>query len=235
MSDLRSVDGHLLATALTEQPSLTLSFYSYGVIMRKREGDMFTEYAVDPAHVASALAAKVTFDTGLIADDMLLVRQEGVRKIVVGFRKAQKTGIYLDGAETALRVPLPPLLLIRVTSDDSQPSYHVYAVKKRPTALDVPLFHAPLPNVFQQGGICWGNVQRPAEEALRGGSLRADWQMLLGSPFGDHAVSNKSSRFPADIRRMFIDLEARKARVYPKSDLIPVKKTLADLLGGDSS
>ena len=41
--------GRTLQAALTEQPSLSLDFYSYGVMLRKREGEMLTAYAVDPA------------------------------------------------------------------------------------------------------------------------------------------------------------------------------------------
>ncbi|MBZ0292088.1 MAG: hypothetical protein K8L99_05910, partial [Anaerolineae bacterium] len=67
--------------------------------MRKREGDAVTEFAVDPAQVAVALAARVTFDTGLLSGDTLLVRTEGVKKTVIEYRKAQKTGVYLDGTE----------------------------------------------------------------------------------------------------------------------------------------
>lgn len=156
--------------------------------MRKREGDAITEYAVDPAQVAVALAAKVTFDTGLLSGDTLLVRQDGVKRIVIEYRKAQKTGVYLDGSDTALRIPLPPLVMLRATSEDRSPSYAVYAVKRRPTSLEVALFHAPLPNVFNGGNICWGSVQRVSDEALVGASLAENWSMLLGSPFGDHYV-----------------------------------------------
>ena len=119
-----------------EQPSLILSFYSFGVMLHKRDGDRVSEHPVDPAQVAVALAAKVTFNTGLLSGDTLLVRQEGVKKIVVEYRKSQKTGIYLDGSETALRVPLPGLLMIRTTSEDRNPNYAVYAVKEHP--------HSPL-------------------------------------------------------------------------------------------
>jgi RIO kinase 1 len=38
---------------------------------------------------------------------------------------------------------------------------------------------------------------------------------------------------PMDIRQMLIALEARKARAFPKSDLLPVKKTLAQVLGDE--
>jgi hypothetical protein len=101
-----SVHSRALQGAMREEPSLSLNFYSFGVTLRKREGDAVTEYAVDPAQVAVALAAKVTFNTGLLSGDTILVRQEGVKKIVVEYRKPQKTGIYLDGSETALRVPV---------------------------------------------------------------------------------------------------------------------------------
>lgn len=217
--------------ALTEQPSLTIKFYSFGAMMIKREGDKVTEFPVDPEQIALALAAKVTFDTGLLAQDTLLVRQDGVTRLVVEYRRQQKTGIFLDGAETPLRVPLPPLLLIRTTSQDRKPKYEVYAVKERPTTLDVPLFHTPLPNVFNSGGICWGSVKRVSDSDLQTNSLAADWSQFLGSSFGNHATNGKSKSHGQDIREKLAELEKRNARVYPKSDLIPVKRTLAQVVG----
>lgn len=202
-------------------------------MLRKRDGDAVVEYPVDPGQIALALAAKVTFDTGLLTAEMLLVRQDGLKRLVVEYRAPCKTGLFLDGSDAPLRVPLPPLLLIRTTTEDKNPQYQVYAVKSRPTKLDTPLFHAPLPNIFGTGSICWGSVRRITDAALQGNSLAADWDMLLGSPFGDHAVSGKSKSHPQDIRQKLIDLERRKARVYPKSDLIPVKRILAQALGDE--
>lgn len=209
-----------------------LEFYSFGVMLHKRDGERIQEYAVDPAQVALALAAKVTFDTGLLGGNTLLVRQDSVRKLVAEYRPPSKTGMFLDGSETALRLPLPGLVLIRTTSDDRNPQYHLFAVKRRPTALTTPLYHAPLPNVFGSGSICWGTVQRPTDAALKGASLAEDWMQLLGSRFGDHTVNGKSLTNPRDIREKLIALEASKTRRYPTSDLIPLKRTLADVLGG---
>jgi hypothetical protein len=216
-----------------EQPSLILSFYSFGVMLHKRDGDKVSEHPVDPAQVALALSAKVRFDTGLLSYNTLLVRQEGVRKTLVEYRPPQKTGLFLEGSENALRVPLPGLLLIRSTTEDKNPQYGVYAVKKRPITLNEPLFHAPLPNVFASGNICWGTVQRVSDTALQSTTLAEDWAVLLGSRFGDHALGGKSKSYPQDIRQMLIALEGRKARAYPKSDLLPVKKTLAQVLGDE--
>jgi hypothetical protein len=226
--------GRVLTAALNEAPSLILSFYSFGVMLRKTDGEQTTEYPVDPAQVALALAAKVSFDTGLLGGDTLLVRQEGVKKTIVEYRPPGKTGLYLDGSEAPLRVPLPGLVMIRVTADDKAPVYGVYAVKRRPDTLAIPLFHAPLPNVFGSGAICWGTVQRVTDTSLRSARLAQDWTMLLGSPFGDHAVGGKSKRQPQDIRKLLIDLESQQARRYPAGDLIPVRKTLAQVLGDES-
>jgi hypothetical protein len=213
-----------------EQPSLTLSFYSFGATLLKRDGDQVSEYPVDPAQVAVALSAKIRFDTGLLSDSTLLVRQEGVKKTVVDYRAPQKTGLYLDESDTPLRVALPGLLLIRITSEDRNPQYQVYAVKKRPVTLDEPLFHAPIPNVFSNGTICWGTVQAVTDTALKGARLAADWAVLLGSRFNDHGVGGKSKSHPKDIRQFLIALEGRKARSYPKADLLPVKQTLAQVV-----
>jgi hypothetical protein len=219
--------GRPLATALNETPSLTLSFYSYGLIARHCDGNRVSEYAVNPAQIATALSDKTTFDTGLLSGDTLFMRQEGVKRIIAEYRPPQMTGLFLDGAENALRIPLPGLVLIRAISDGSQPKYALYAVKRRPTDLDAALFHAPLPNVFGGAGICWGSVPKAAPLNT---SLAGDWAMLLGSSFGNHACGGKSKAFPQDIRQQWIALEAGKKRRYPTRDLIAAKTTFGKAL-----
>ncbi len=127
-------------------------------------------------------------------------------------------------------MPLPGLLLIRTLTDDKNPEYLVYAVKKRPATLDEPLFHAPLPNIYSSGGICWGSVTKVTDKAMKSASLEEDWKMLLGSGFGTHAASGKSKSHPKDIRTLLLSLDKRKARTYPISDLIASNKTLAEVL-----
>jgi hypothetical protein len=230
MQNVAHWHGQTLNTALQESPSLVLSFYSYGVILRKQDDDAVSEYAVDPAQIALALGNDMRFDTGIIQTDTLLVRQDGIKKTIVEYRKAQMTGIYLEGSLTPLRVPLPALILIRHTQHDARPQYHIYATKRRPKTLDAPLYHAPLPNIFHSGNICWGNVAQPSSEELATTSLATDWQQLLGTPFGDHGCVGKSKSHHSDIRQKLIALEAQGAKRYPTSDLIPAKKKLAEVL-----
>ena len=227
--------GPLLAQAIAETPSVVLSFYSFGITLRKlTENGGCTEYAVDPEQVALALSMRMAFNTGLLNEDVLYMQTEGLQKTVVGYRRGQLTGLYLDGSDEPLRVPLPPLIMVRTVVGDETPRYQVYAVKQRPRTFSIPLFLAPLPNVYTTGGICWGSVQLRDGTSLQGADLTEDWQILLGTPFGSHAVQGKSSRHPDDIRELYLDLAARKTRVYPRQDLIPARRTLGQLLGEEA-
>ena len=224
-----------LSVGLQAKPTMVLAFYQFGILMRRMTEDGGeAEYAISPTQLADALAVKVKFETGLLTGNTLYIVNEGAKKAVVEYRPPQKTALYLEGSDTPLIVPLPGLVMGR-TSNSSGDSlrYGVYAVKSRPETLDAPLFNPPLPNVGN-GSICWGNVKRVSDQALAGNSLSEDWQRLLGSMFSSHSVGGKSKRYNADIRQHFIDLEKRKARKYPVSDLIPARTTLGQWLGKTS-
>lgn len=213
--------GTAFEQALAEPPRLVLSFYSYGVLMRKCEGDQRQEYAIDPAQLVKAIAPEMVFDTGLLHPDILLIRQKGVSRLVVGYRPPQMTGIWLEGSEAPLRVPLPGLVMFRITKEERNPSYSVYAVKKRPASMDEPLYRAPLPNIYTGGSVCWGTVPTTLDDTLQG-----DWQKLLGSPFGSHSVYGKSKKFQNDVRQRLMKLHTR----YPLSDLIEERKSFGKVV-----
>ncbi len=219
-----------LSEAVQAKPLMVISFYSYGILLRRAvEGGGETEYPVSAAQLASALAARVQFSTGLLSENTLYIGSEGVQKVVVEYRRPQKTALFMDGSETPLRTPLPGLVLIRVTTGSDNPRYGVYAVKKRPVSLDTALYLAPLPNTSRDG-ICWGTVKKVSPEALAGNDLTEDWRLLLGSLFTNHSAQNKSRSHPQDIRQKLIALEQRNARSYPIRDLVPADLTLAQVL-----
>ena len=219
-----------LDTALHEQPALSLHFYSYGILLHRRLPDGGeTEYPVAPDQLATALAAKMHFETGVLSGNTIYLASEGVSRVVLEFRKPQQTALFLDGLEQPVRVPLPGLLMLRVTLGNDTPRYGVYAVKRRPTTLETPLFHAPLPNTDSRS-ICWGTVKKPSPEGLASLTLDEDWRLFLGSVFTNHSVGGKSKTHPADIRQKLIALDRSQARTYPVRDLIPLKMTLNDVL-----
>lgn len=199
--------------------------------MRKKTDAGIAEYPVSTQDIASALASNITFSTGILTPNTLCILEEGAKRIVVEYRSPQKTSLWLEGAEDALRVPLPGLLLIRVTTAKSNPDYLIFAVEERPTRFAVPLYRAPLPNIYQGGGICWGTVTKVKADVLENNSLAEDWAQLLGTPFGNHSVHGKCTSQPQDVRRLYIEMEKRRARTFPRRELIPEKRTLGSILG----
>jgi hypothetical protein len=219
-----------LEEAVQEQPRLTLNFYSYGILMRQQRDDgSQTEYAVSPEQLATVLSTKVRFESGLLSGRTVCVCAEGIKRIVVDYRAPQKTALFLDGTDHPVRVPLPGLLMIRITTANDNPRYAIYAVKDRPQTLDTLLCHAPLPNVGQTD-VCWGSVKKVSQASLSGSDLAEDWRQFLGSLFTNHSVSDKSKRYPRDVREQLLRLEARKARGYPMGDLVKLDSKLSDIL-----
>lgn len=223
-----------LEAGLDAKPTLTLAFYPFGILLHRMTDDGGeTEYAVSPAQLAEALSVKVKFETGLLSGNTLYIASEGNRKAIVEYRPPQRTALYLEGSETPVIVPLPGLVMGRVSTGSESLRYGVYAVKGRPESLDTPLFQPPLPNVGQNS-ICWGSVKRVSDQALMGYTLAEDWKLLLGSVFTSHSVSGKSKQYSADIRQQFIALDKRKARKYPLGDLVAVRTTIGHWLGKTS-
>ena len=180
--------------------------------------------------MATLLAAKTTFDTGLLNPHTLMVRAEGAKRLIAEYRPPHKTALFLEGSDAPFRVPLPGLVLIRLTVSGDHPRYTLFAVKDRPTSLDTPLFMPPFTNIYPDGGVCWGSVSKVSEAALVGSDLSEDWRLFLGSTFTAHSVQGKSRSESQDIRRKLATLDARKARVYPKRDLVPYQARLGEVL-----
>jgi hypothetical protein len=215
-----------LKAAEQVQPLVSLFVYEHAVILRKdASSGGFEEYPVDPTQIAKALASKAVFSTGLLSRNTLYVGESGVRRRVIEYRPAQITGIWLEGVDNPLRVPLPPLVMARSTNGTNI-EYQIFAVRGRPASGRVKLYYAPLPHV--RGGVCWGSVARPGDESLSGVTLKEDWRNFLGSRFGNHSVDEKSKSRRKDIRQKYYDLIGQA--IYPLDDLIPAKWTLSDLM-----
>lgn len=193
---------------------------------------MTREYPVSPATVATVLSANVSFSTGLIQQNTLAIMTDGAKRTIIEYRPPQRTALWLEGSEDPIKIPLPGLLMVRTTYADRSPEYRIHAVKERPTELNAQLYRAPLPNISYDGSVCWGTVTKVNHRALAGTDLHEDWAQLLGTPFGNHSVSGKTKTLSDDIRKFYLALEKRKARVFPKREMISNSKTLGQLIDG---
>jgi len=215
---------------MNHPPVMTLKLYEFGVLLQRQTPQGMCEHLIDPEQLAMQLATNIRLDTGLLSPNTIYVGQEGVNKVVVEHRPRKKTGIFLEGSDEAIVIPLPDMILFRRSSDKGHPHYRIFAAKGRPDSLDAALWHVPLPNVYSDGRICWGSVKTLQNQDTSTTSLDADWRTFLGTPFGNHSVSGKSKSQPQDIRKRYIDMEKRKSRVYAKSDLMPTRHTIQSVI-----
>lgn len=220
--------------AIEEQPTLQLNFYSYGIVLRKKTAqNAYTEYAVDPAQITQALAVRNPLETGLLTANTLFIRTDGITRTVVEYRPPQITGIFIEGTENAVRVPLPGMVMIRRVTGKN-PYYAIFAVKNRPASLSEKLYTPPLPNMSRGGSVCWGSVKKVPKKALETTSLDEDWKLYLGSQFNSHGVGGKSKKFEHDVRKMLIWVEQQHLEEWPHGDLVQDGTLESALRGGAS-
>lgn len=113
------------------------------------------------------------------------------------------------------QVALPPLLLVGRGRD-----YRLFAlgttVSFNPKAT---LYLAPLPNVYPDGRICWGNIQPPLAQPTATGIGQA-WQQFIGSDFTDHLANHKSLIYSQDVRYSLL----LQVAAYPLTDLVKYRR-----------
>lgn len=99
-------------------------------------------------------------------------------------------------------------------------SYQVWALKAADNPARAALYHAPLPNVFGNGGICWGQNTPPAASAA---TITAAWMLFLSSPFNGHAASGKVKGEAGDVRGFLRGL-SRSGKKFPADRLLPFRQ-----------
>ncbi len=120
-----------------------------------------------------------------------------------------------------LHVPLPSFVFVAIST-----SYFVWAVKRAKLNAQSFIYHAPLPNVMNDGRICWGNVH-PLPACLS--IIELMWQKFIDSTFNQDYTQGKSPKFNNIIDRL--KLLHQKSQVsarcrYSVSDLVLIRNNL---------
>jgi hypothetical protein len=94
--------------------------------------------------------------------------------------------------------------------------YFAFAVKTPHLDPGQELYRAPLPNVMQDGSVCWGLSKQPQ---ATGKGIGEAWALFAyRTTFNNHVVNAKSKREPDDCRRLLRALAA-SGEAYPADDL----------------
>jgi hypothetical protein len=132
-------------------------------------------------------------------------------------------------------VPLPGLIFVGIGQE-----YRVWATaasgEQTPNANEADfdpqaaIYAAPLPNVHEDGRICWGEAQAQVPVALpTAGGIGAAWRLFLASEFTDHLVSSKSQSYSADVRHGLLAALLNRQTVYPSAELVPYRLSMGGI------
>lgn len=109
-------------------------------------------------------------------------------------------------------VPLPGVAWVGVGS-----KYFAFAVRTPRLDPYQELYRCPLPNVMQDGSVCWGMSKPPLST---GTGIAEAWALFAyRTTFNNHVVGAKSKREPEDVRRLLRSL-AQSGEAYPVEDLV---------------
>jgi hypothetical protein len=192
-----------------QYPRARLDLYEEAVVLTRYEGDdRRTSYPVAVDDLVAAFS-RVPVSSGLLPPGCLFwERTNGETRMAVCVPGRRWR---LPTAERIYDIPLPPLVFA-----GAGVQYRVYAVKHRPQAIPIELYHCPTPNVHPDGVICQGTAPFSActcdtiEQALH--------LFLEGSLFNGDLASGKCQSFPDDVRLLWRRLEAVKR--FPSRELV---------------
>jgi len=113
----------------------------------------------------------------------------------------------------SLTVPIPRLVLLAIEN-----THYLWALKGQHFNKNDVAYHAPFPNIYSDGKVCWGTNVPPVSEAEQ---ARRAWDTFIQSGFNNDLANGKSREYHQDILVMLRDLHQRKVSKYPVADLVP--------------
>ncbi|MBU0491745.1 MAG: prokaryotic E2 ligase family D protein [Chloroflexi bacterium] len=207
-----------------QQIRARLDLYTESVVLtRFRHGKPVTAYEVDAGDLAATFSG-LTFSSGLLPPDCLAYSRVGGEELLLVYRPPQPTRLTAKpgkGAPRQYTVPLPGLVF-----RGRGTYYSVHAVRERPTTLAAALYHAPVPNVYEDGRICQGTCAFPVAQ---GDTIQAALGVFLSSVFNRDLAAGKSARQRQDVTQLWAELD--QTTDFPLDDLCPARRKLADLVG----
>lgn len=198
-------------------PRLTITLTDESVYLTRhgRTGEPTATYPVSAAGVAAAFNL-FGASTGLLPPATLFWQSHLNRmRIGLWLEPAVRTIQLRTGKRlNALDVPMPGMVFV---GDGLE--YAIWAAERRPLAESDVLYHCPLPNVYDDGHICRGNVPFPAADVQTMAQAAA---LFFDSEF-NHDLAGHGT-----IDRLK-ELNGKKA--FPTSDLRPAT-TLGAMMAG---
>lgn len=189
----------------------------YEFISREDAGKETRKF-LSEGQVAMAFAKESVVDSDWLPGNILRTGHSMQDSFTIGWfgRRRHTCGIMQESVKIEpLTIPLPSIVFA-----GRGRTYYIWAAKgSRFDPAGAP-FHAPFPNVYPNGSICWGS-NKPPECTPQ--TIEAAFRMFLSSPFSNHLLTGKSRSEEKDVRMVLRSLANH--RLYPGKDLVPLRRS----------
>jgi hypothetical protein len=194
-----------------------LDFYHNSIVLflLDNEKGIITTRLISTRDVALAFVHEFPLMSGLLPKSALWWSHGKAGEEVALWRPGRVWPVALqtEPFQPPRRIKLPMPGLIFVCSPGRPPN--VYAAKRRPTSIEDVIYHAPLFNVFIDGGTCPGTHQYPDD-------IKELPESFFTSFFTREAHLQGRSKYPDDLMSLWEELDGEKR--YPLDDLMPFGK-----------
>lgn len=180
---------------------------------------------LSPESVASVFAQAPVWSGYLPPDVWCWGKANGAEWLAICIPALTQTLLLAsDKGDTPLTIPLPPLVFAGTRLE-----YYIWAVSDEAWMRDprAACFHAPFPNVDDNGLSCFGaNILPPCAPQ----TIHDAWELFLHSPFTNHHLANKSQQHPEDVRALWRELSEKRVGQFPYADLVPMQSSIGRVL-----
>lgn len=199
---------------------LRVDFHNQAVTLTSFAGDLAETKLVSALDVAHALAAELSYSTGILPENVLWWTNtaDGPVTAIYEAPRTRRVALQVHFGKPANRLTIPLPGMVFLCSPGKAP--FVYAVKARPTKSTDEVFHAPLCNVYETGGTCPGNHKYPTEVGQMVESFFVSFFTM-----GAH-LNGRSKKYPNDVSLLWKWLDKKKE--FPLDDLVRFG-TIADI------
>lgn len=212
---------------LMGQSRAALFFQDAHCVYVKNDGKRLTSKVLPFDQATQALTQRVS-DSGWLAPQLRRYGTSETAEWAVQFSPPQRYAVTLphrlEGEEDELKIEL---MLPAFVFAGHGTTYHLWAVPGQEFDPEAVIHHAPLPNVYSGGRICWGGNTAPE---VTDHSLDRAWSLFLRSPYSDNETRGKSRKHPEHVCQALFAFSKRRGqrRPYPVSDLVPYKMTVEE-------
>lgn len=214
--------GKCLAEMGNQKLRARLELFDESIVLTRYEnGAAVSAYEVSPDALATAFSGLPVI-TGVLPDDCLFYAGAGSVVRLGIYLAPQTRALEVDAKDMpTLTIPLPGMVFV-----GNGRTYQVFAVKQRPTEGSERLFHAPLPNVYDDGRICCGTVNFPV---CSGKTIHEAARLFFASAFNNDLSGGKCRSQPDNVLALWKTLAAQGANEFPPDELKKTSLKLEEL------